>query len=292
MPSGVLLLGNGINRASESKAWIDLLKELQKELEIEAVDQYINYPLEFERIDLALLSNRVEKQNNLKRIVSQRVSEPTDLSLHAKFMNLPLGDVLTTNYDYALEKSVVENFCRKNSISHTNEKKHSLFRYIDVGDKRIWHIHGEAHCPNSICIGYTQYCSYLSRIHDFVTKPCRNVCYLPYLHHVVTTNQEYKKAWPICFFTQDIYIVGLTLSFLEIELWWLLSYRKRCIEHEEKGAITNRIHYYYPDGKCDDEQLSLLDSMGVDIHPIALIRNNWKRFYERVYDEVERQLDG
>ena len=34
-----------------------------------------------------------------------------------------------------------------------------------------------------------------------------------------------EELWPTLFFTSDIAIMGLGLSFSEIDLWWLLAYR-------------------------------------------------------------------
>lgn len=286
MKASALLIGNGINRAENSCGWNELLNQLQKEYGVEAAGNYTNYPLEFERIDLAALTRRSAMQNDLKRKICASLPEPESLILHSAYADLPVDTFMTTNYDYNIEKAIDTNYCEKHRHSNTTERKHSLFRYTTVKDKRIWHLHGEAKCPNSICIGYEQYCSSLSRMHEFLTKPMDGVTKSPYLHYALSSGKEVKEAWPLLFFTHDVYIVGLTLSLMEIDLWWLLSYRKRCRLREPEGSIINKIHYFYPVGKCDDEQLSLLDSMDVELHPIPLIRGNWKRLYIQIKDNI------
>lgn len=83
----------------------------------------------------------------------------------------------------------------------------------------------------------------------------------------------------IVFFTHDLHIVGLQLGLNEIDLWWLLSYRNRLRILRPELNILNKIHYYYESKGCNAEQISLMDSMGVELHAVTLVRNNWKRFY-------------
>lgn len=291
MKLNALLIGNGLNRAIDNNAWNDLIRSMQEYYAVEYVSNQSNFPLEFERIYLSAKSNGLlEKVNDLKKEICRRLPAVDRFELHSQYTALPVEAILTTNYDYFLEKSIDISFYRKKCKSSTNEQKHSVFRYISCDSQKIWHIHGESHMPSSICLGYDQYCSYLSRMHEFLTKPLEGVCHEPYLRHVLSGREQVQESWPPLFFTHNIHIVGLLLSFMEIDLWWLLSYRMRFILENPKYGINNCIHYYYVEGRCDDEQLSLLDSMGVILHPKTIIRNNWTRLYTDILRDIAKNL--
>lgn len=111
----------------------------------------------------------------------------------------------------------------------------------------------------------------------------------PYLSCFFEEHLEKDSMWLTKFFTHDIFIFGLGLSFIETELWWLLSYRRRFILENPQYNISNKIYYFYAvfKGNCDDEQLSLLESMGVEIRPVQLIRNGWKELYKKILMEIK-----
>lgn len=294
MRKSALFIGNGLNRAMDNKAWIDMIEEMRKKYDVEGTSKYTNLPLEFERIYLEARKNgKVENTYNLKKDIVYFLPEVSDFTLHKKFMALPIEDILTTNYDYYLEKAMISEFQRKNYNSHTKEIKHSLFRRIEVNNKTIWHIHGEAHCPASICLGYDQYCTYLANVIDLLTHPKPDFCKKPYLRHFLETGEVYRETWLTKIFTHDCFILGLTMSFLETELWWILSYRMRFMLENPQYGLSNRIHYFYPvyEGACNDEQLLLLESMGVELHPIPNPIKNWTKMYENILTEIEKIMN-
>jgi len=289
------LIGNGLNRATDNTAWVDMLEELRKKYKVESPDICTNLPLEFERIYLeALSSGNISKVYELKSDVARYLPQVTDLSLHQKFLELPVSDILTTNYDYYIEKALDSNFKRKNFKSVTNEKKHSILRCIMVRNKNIWHIHGEAERPASICLGYDQYGTYLSRVIASLTTPQQGMgSNKPYLRYFFERNAGEDNIWLTKLFTHDIFIFGLSLSFIESELWWLLSYRRRFMLENTQYHISNRIYYFYAvtKDKCDQEQLNLLDSMGVELCPIQLTKNNWGKLYQKILSEIKKIIN-
>lgn len=295
MRKHALFIGNGLNRASDNKAWTDMLDQIRKKYDVETSHHCTNLPLEFERIYLdARKDCKLSNTYQLKRDIVSSIPNVTSLSLHSRFTSLPIEDFITTNYDYYLEQSINPVFLRKEISSHTNERKNSLFRRIDVDQKKVWHIHGEAHCPDSICLGYDQYCTYLSKIVNYLTQPPSNASRKPLLRYLTDGGALDHESWPIMFFTHDIFIVGLTMSFLEIDLWWLLSYRRRFVLENPQYNISNRIHYFYAvfNGKVDDEKISLLESTGVELHPIPLVRQNWRKLYLAMLLDIERIINS
>lgn len=65
-----------------------------------------------------------------------------------------------------------------------------------------------------------------------------------------------------------MYILGLTLDFVEIDIWWLLTFRERSrLLKNSDGEITNQLIYYLPACFASDEKakarITLLQSVGV-----------------------------
>lgn len=288
MSREALLIGNGLNRAADAAAWEDLLAVLSDRFEVPPAEKASNFPLAYERIYYYALSQGRAKGCDVKAEIARSMRPLADNALIRRFADLPADAILTTNYDYNLELAIQSAFNENKHRSSTPEKKHSLFRHTEIDGRRIWHIHGEKKYPQTICVGYEQYCAYLSRIHAYLTKP-REPGQRPYLQHMLLHQMDDSASWPELFFTHNVHIVGLTLSFMEIELWWLFSYRRQLMLTRPDLKIGNEIHYYYPDGKCDPEQLSLMDSMGIELHPYPLINRNWRRMYGRICDDLERK---
>lgn len=292
MKNYALFIGNGLNRAStNNSAWADMLDRIREKYHVEGSEAYTNMPLEFERIYLdALKTGRINCVYEMKQNVAQFLPELKDLSLHKKFMELPVDSILTSNYDYFIEQSIDESFHRKNKCSNTNERKHSLFRHIHVNEKKVWHIHGESFCPDSICLGYNHYGTYLTRIIEYLTHPQMEISKKPLLRYIIENrqNRRFEDLWPIKFFTHHIFILGFTMSFLEIDIWWLLTYRMKFILENPHYALSNKIHYFYASSEntINDEQISLLESAGVILHPIPLIRNNWPKLYLTIHKKI------
>lgn len=187
MMESVLLIGYGLNRASDKNAsWANVLTELRKiyspqnksdDEKGKDQEQPITYrhnPLEFERIDLAARSkNAADSSLDVRRQLASLIPSLKDLTLIKRFTSLDVKHILTRNYDYSLEVSRKPTFMDEKRIRSTTETKYSLFRYYDVPGKRIWHIHGELDLPNTICIGYAQYCIYLSKLSRYLTVPAK-----------------------------------------------------------------------------------------------------------------------
>jgi len=129
-----LLIGNGLNRASvKNGAWFDMLDGIRKKYEVEHSGDYTNMPLEFERIYLnALQQGKVNRAYSVKKEIINFLPDIADLSLYLGFWELPINKIMTTNYDYYIERSINAGFERKNVVSNTKERKNSLFRHIHL----------------------------------------------------------------------------------------------------------------------------------------------------------------
>ncbi len=299
-----LLIGNGLNRLSELVDFSNLLKGL-------AARKGKNYeslsflPLEFERVygerngpKSKQTISKYELKKTIKKAVEEKKTTDAVLPLLKKFTELPIKHIMTTNYDYNLEKAFKQDFNRKNSPKDYKERLYSLQRKImpdyqpyKAASKVIWHIHGEAAMPDSICLGFEQYCAQLAAMRKFLTKPDDEE--IPSLTHFLESgNIEPSFSWLTLFFTHNIYIVGLSLSFMEIDLWWLLTYRYQ-YQLKYSGSRNRIIYFHKPESEpkeCKEtrDKLLLMKALGVEAQAIGTASDDWVTFYNLVLTALQK----
>ena len=96
-------------------------------------------------------------------------------------------------------------------------------------------------------------------------------------------NDIQYESWVDFFFTKDIDIFGLNFDFVEMHLWWLLTYRAR-IKVLQKSEINNRIRYYYPKKyeKQSKHKLELFKANEVETVGIEMKGDNRINYYKKV----------
>jgi hypothetical protein len=310
----VIFLGNGLNRLTGKVDWANLIKCLSvgRGRGRPGLDDGIlsSWPLEFEKIYCE--RNRTDKEtvskNDLKKEIKEKIEDggkklqepPESSSLIQEFTGLPVKHILTTNYDYNLEKAVNPQFRREKSPEKTKEKLFSLYRKI-MPDNRpsreagkvVWHIHGEIGGLESICLGFEHYCAQLAAMRRLLTRPHKDLPGGPYLNRFLETGDLDPCSWLTLFFTHHIHIVGLSLSLMEIDLWWLLVYRFQ-YQLRHTRAPKNRIIYYHrsvgQDEKLQDE-LQLMSAFRVETRALGSGREGWSAFYRQALGAVKTELE-
>ena len=88
-------------------------------------------------------------------------------------------------------------------------------------------------------------------------------------------------------FRTDVHIIGLSLDYSDIDLWWILNRRARILKAEKKGAIiTNRVFYY--ETSIDVEKRGLLKAMKVEVveaDPPAS-KKGWEAYYRSTIKKI------
>jgi len=250
-----ILLGNGINYLSaDSIGWGDILENLKNSPEINQINTEIQkvdlknplkpFPLAYEEI-LNLLSqdttidiDRLLKQSIVSNISNQLIKKKGFNKYHTDILNTKIKHILTTNYDYGLELSKIENFQNEKkeySINNFEIKKNNHRGYILPSDQYIWHIHGElsdnrshTKSPNeyaeqSILIGNEYYGISIKNIEQYISGKEKSKHAKSLVKRI--SNNDPVSSWIDLFFTHDIYFIGLGLDFVEQDIWWLLNYR-------------------------------------------------------------------
>lgn len=288
MNKHVLLLGNGINDVTNKYKWVDLIIDLMNYLDIKNIhiDEKKPFPHLYEEIYLNNLKKSGVKESELKKFIAQNVKNLLPSELHQMIISLGFSDILTTNYDEVIENSFSTKI--PSNMGIVKESLYSVFRHTIINNCKIWHLHGDINLPNSILLGYEQYSGQLQHIRNYVVSGTGNEYKnykLPALMTQLKTGKVENSSWLDLFFTKDIHIIGLTLDFVETDLWWLLTYRARK-KLKGKVKINNSITYYFP-GKYTGSIQSKLEMLVADeviVKPVGS-KHDFD-YYEKVFAEV------
>lgn len=305
MNNKVLLSGNGINRLSNDHSWSDLLDVLINEIgksEVITHREEKPFTLLYEEIYMRAVKHLRSKEIKLKEKIANLVlSMFTPNDFHTKLLNLNVEHILTTNYDYNLERASYNDHGRSANV--LNERKYNLFRRRNVNGRYIWHIHGEADVANSITLGHEHYVGYLQKMgnylkdkitskrkgaHKEIRSPIQKAMYKQ------EENREFDKdntiySWVDLFVMNDVHILGLSLDYTEIDLWWLMIFKERL--KNERGLHSGKTVYYrfYPHAldKKEEAKLSLLESLGINV-----IKEDVGRNYENIEDAYNEFINN
>ncbi|MCS6823990.1 MAG: SIR2 family protein [Cytophagaceae bacterium] len=292
MADFALLLGNGINNISNDKSWERLLLNIINFMGINDKITSIRskpFPLLYEEIFLRSLTGVSYPEKKLKEYIAQQVSQIEYNAIHTRIMNSSCRDILTTNYDYSLQKSIGCHERGLKNMGYVLEKTYSIFRHNKAGPIRIWHIHGECNAPQSITLGYEHYGGYLQQIRNYAASGSYYETIgkkiLPLIRRL-DYDELYIRSWIDIFFTKNIHIVGLSLDTSEIDLWWLLTFRARTT-FRKPGKVANKVYYYCPSEyvQASAEKLQLLEANGVEV--VTVKGKHDSNYYNKVIDIIE-----
>lgn len=294
-----LLMGNGINRLTNNDAsWESVLQELASgpmsgaEL---AHMKHKPFALVYEEILLTHMSSeKAENEALMKATIAERVGALASNGVHRRVMESRVKHILTTNYDYAFERAVrgthAPSYLRR-------ENKYSVFRRRAVGDKSLWHIHGEVDVPNSITLGYDQYAGYLQNLRAWATAERHSKRKgSPFKVNVLDfdTTGGVVYSWLDVFFRDDIHIVGLGLDYTEIDLWWALTYKARL---KARGYQVGKtvFHDWSADplatNACDSpvRELTLAKRSLLEALSVEVAAEDWEGDYLGAYEAFIKQ---
>ena len=74
-------------------------------------------------------------------------------------------------------------------------------------------------------------------------------------------------SWVDLFLMNDVYILGLSLDYTEIDLWWLMIFKAR-LKRETGFPYGNTTYYtFYPHtfDKKEEAKLSIIESFGINV---------------------------
>ena len=319
-----LLIGNGLNLTLSDESWSELLKGIAARKHINPQKE-LPLPFEFERIMNLYLGdkqnikdkNRVysETKKEMLRELQSKIFLDDD-AIHKKLTELPIQNIITTNYDFLLEYAFEPGISPKIDSQTT---------FIDkpvecINGVNFYHAHGHAHAIKSICLGYEHYIKLVTHIRNALDKKStHDKCVL--VENL--KNNTVPNEWYYRFFSDNIYIIGLGLSESEIDLWSLLTRRASLYYRDCDGAhsaIQNRIVYYDIIDNSDannvskaENKYSMLEAVHVEVRKRYLKEfsndnfNNpaiepegdqqktqkcapYKKAYASIFEEIKKEL--
>ncbi len=231
-----------------------------------------------------------------------RVDDPAHRESLQSLLSTGFDDILTTNYSYELEETALgvaeiseSQLKRINKRTSKNAERvyllhtYNSVRYNEV-DNRIWHIHGESRKPDSMILGHYWYGNLLGRIKAELERG---------------GNQYYQKqkrqetirfdSWVDSFILGDVYVLGFSFDFSEMDLWWLLNRKYR--EKAEKGRLV----FYEMKNAGKREKTELLRLLGAEIVDLGFTepeRNDpgkykiYRQFYRQALADIKDRVNN
>ena len=219
--SGCLVIGNGINRCCGGMSWENLLSKIANKY-FTSKDTIGANTIAFEQLRCAVLSKNINVSSEDFAVEVLNELDQLDRSLYcdlySRFLSLPIEDILTTNFDYAIERTLVEDYQYEKytkNVVMPQETKCSRIRHSKIREKRIFHIHGELGKKGTICLGNVHYATNLSSIMDRLLNYDEGLDVHSLKEKVF---EEELLSWAQFFFTRDIFIVGLGLYDCDMDL--------------------------------------------------------------------------
>jgi hypothetical protein len=132
-----MLIGNGLNLldSSQSFSWSGLLEAIKSDygISVDLDNIFKPFPLTFDEMQHTKLGGNSlkEKLKTLKKAIRRNIENQLNgkdgfNDYHMKIAQLDYDDILTTNYDYSLEKSILTSFIAQKKNMHKIIKKENI----------------------------------------------------------------------------------------------------------------------------------------------------------------------
>lgn len=277
-----ILFGNGINRAAESSiSWNEMLGKIMRKNKFDSAS--LPNTMAYERIYLERHIKNQEQE--IKNEIAEILEQTSGNELYNQMFSLGYSDYLTTNYDYAFQKST-----KLEPLIRNTEEIYSLRRFREYihskTSTRLWSMHGEIDHPKTIMLGLDHYCGAIAKLDSYikghyVTQRDGIAHHVEQMIDKLTNNNFCHTSWVDLFFSNDIHIVGLSLDFSETDLWWILNKRARLAQ---VAPVCNNIYFHSFNDEKD--KFGLLKSFGVTVIPHLVRNGNYMNAYREIFRSI------
>lgn len=186
-------------------------------------------------------------------------------------------EIITPNYDLCFEAAAYGiKSCVPATLFPAPKKEYPVGLFYDVKDrrqkktkykpvadcrcKRIWHPHssktGKENGKKKLCLQFDRYIANTSKLRSFFNTEKDFVKVFAEQLKKENLEREDYKNWGYCFLFADVDILASSLSYEELDFWWILSFRKKMLA--ENKISKNKIRYFRWTGKnISDEEIAL-----------------------------------
>ena len=287
-----ILYGNGVNLLGGGPSWNKLLQDISKKSLLPPIQsntlkyEYIILPQK-ETTNVPVVTSRgqriitsdgkrlvfgVNTELNMKSTLARKLKELTPSYFYDKLVELDANNYITTNYELFLSQKFPVKL-------NGSSEKDLRYRHIsiEIGGvcKTFWNIHGDTESPKNIILGLSDYCQYVVQIDDYLN----------------TKTADSRKSWIDLLFNTEVHILGLAMANEEIDLWNVLTTRKRRRRHNSTEC-QNEIYYYaIQDDSFDSGKKELLKALDVNVVDIEFdwSEKAYKKAYQRIFEKIKRK---
>ena len=288
MKNPILLIGNDINNISKGQSWKDLLNDIVNFCLPDGciqLDDRKPFPLLYEEVFLTAIRQKRISETDLKTFIARKVQVIAQNEVHEAIRDIAPAHILTTNYEFSLE-----GVTPSQHDSLINERVFSIFRRYKVGPTFYWHIHGDCLNPLSINLGFEHYGGQLQQMRNYVvsgtTYTSRQAPKQSLVQRVKNGETLRDDSWLDFFFTRDIHIFGLSLDFVETDLWWLLTYRARQKFQRNTIPVKNALYYYIPAEFVQSARFKIDMLTANDVKVIDIAAPDKRSYYQAVLKRI------
>lgn len=295
-----VIFGNGINRLSDKNiSWNHLLDVIKGPRKFN--DALLPNTMIYERIILERPDTHDDvlyDEFEVKKEISTLMQSIEKNNIYSELYKLNFQNYLTTNYDYAFIDSILGlSGVNLPIYEYSTEDVYSIRRLKRISNtsqkvKHFWQIHGEIRKPATIMLGLDHYCGSIGKIDSYIKgwyryvkegKPIEE----PSIETKFSKGKFNNSSWVELFFTTNIHVIGFSLDYSEIDLWWIINKRARLKRNKSlEKKINNKIVFYC--NSIDDQKKGLLESLDIEVQIDELSDGDTK--YIDYYRKLIRQF--
>ncbi len=305
-----IIFGNGLNLLNGYSTWNSLLKKIDDSKDIARIPNTLQFEAEVlslperELVDFTYYGKSItyngkqhtysiDSEKRLKADIAKEMESYRGNDLYSRIASMvDISHYVTTNYDDVMLRTLIQKGFTEyehNKIENTYSLRRRVSLESGKSRKHIWNIHGEISTPQTIMLGLHQYCGSVGRITEYlngkysysVDKEQKIVPSIKERLDGLTRGDDFPFAWVDLFFISDIIIIGFSLLYEEIDLWWILTRRKRLMRQGE--AIKNHIYFC---GPVDPGKQKLLETMSVEIIEPSPKADSYEEKYNSALDKL------
>lgn len=299
-----VIFGNGINRLSDKNiSWshlLDIIKGPRKFTDASLPNTMIYERIILERPDTH--HDVLYDEFEVKKEISNLMQNIEKNSIYSDLYKLNFQNYLTTNYDYAFIDSI-SDLSEINLPIHeySTEDVYSIRRLKRISNtsekvKHFWQIHGEIRKPATIMLGLDHYCGSIGKIDGYIKGWYRYVkdgkqIEEPSIESKFSKDKFNNSSWVELFFTSNIHIIGFSLDYSEIDLWWIINKRARLKRSRSLAKkINNKIVLYC--NSIEEQKKGLLESLDIEVQIDELADSETKYidYYKKLIRQFKKRL--
>ena len=312
------MFGNGLNRLSGPQfSWESLLSNIFGEKTVDGVPMTILYELGLlsipyfeddgqlnaldgilkDRNGVRLQCMKSDTEQDLKIEVAKKMNSLKINDAFYSLLNMPVDHYISTNFD----KAFLGDLEIKSSLIADQERIYSFFRHYSCSFNTrsfiYWPIHGCIDAPQSIMLSYEQYCKSIMGIDSYLIgrlKASQRKGIKSIEKRLIEGFQRIE-SWIDLFFVSDIHIIGFGMSFDELDIWKLLTYRKRLI-WKDHCEINNRI-YFYQIGEIGTKEKAIIEALKrlevtIEFLPISIDNKDYPGSYYLQFNKMRDNISN